>query len=253
MRRSDSFSGPSGSVKPPEREQSSGMMRPAGFGDDDRYIQEQHREHKPSAAAALSSAWNSMARNVFKVGEHGEQQHATGAPSPSPAVTPAVPASRGAPPLAPHGAAVRRGSHSALPTAAAAAAEANAAPAFSMAAFTSAPTAAPGPPASQQLSVGRNNGDSVGRMGSSLRPGGRAVSDAPPPGGGFSLAAFTQGKDPHAAAAAAGDVHPEEVRSAPTGAAAAAGPSPAKGPGAMGAGWTSFTSAIAKVGKGLMD
>lgn len=241
--------------KPAEREQS---MRPAGFGDDDRYIQDQQQQHRPTAAAVLSSAWSNMTRGVFKAGEGGAEHGASPAalaaqPQPQHVAPPAV---RVAPPLAPqHGLGVRRGSHSA-----GLAAEPPAAPALSMAAFTSTTAAAGGSGnAASQRSIGRSSGDSIGRQGSGLRPGGRAGSDAPPPGAGFSLAAFTQGRDPHADAAAGAAATAPADSGGALGAPGMSSPPPAAGQkapaGAAAAakGWSTFTSAMAKVGKGLME
>ena len=249
-------------------------MRPAGFGDDDRFVQEQLQQHKPSAAAVLGSAWTAMTRGVFKAGEGGHDGGAA-APASAPAAgatafasqqPPPPAATRAALPLAPPhpptgggGVGVRRGSHSALN----AAADPPSAPALSMAAFTAVPS---GGNAASQRSIGRGSGDSIGRS-SSLRTGGRTGSDPPAPrGGGFSLAAFTQGNDPHADAAAAAVAanlasERESSGSGPSsgGSGIAAVTSPlgvggAKaGVAAAAKGWSTFTSAMAKVGKGLVE
>jgi len=251
-------------------------MRPAGFGDDDRFVQDQLQQHKPSAAAVLGSAWTAMTRGDFKAGEGGGHDGAAAAPAPAAAGAaaaafasqqPPQPAAvRSTLPLAPPhpptggglGLGVRRGSHSALN----AAADPPSAPALSMAAFTAAPS---GGNAASQRSIGRGSGDSIGRS-SSLRTGGRTGSDPPAPrGAGFSLAAFTQGNDPHAEAAAAAanaaNLAPERESSS-SGSGGIAGVTSPLGVGgakagvaAAAKGWSTrtFTSVMAKVGKGLVE
>lgn len=211
-----------------------------------------------------------MTRGVFKAGEGGGG-HDGAAAAPAPAAAgaaaaafasqqpPQPAAARSTLPLAPPhpptggGLGVRRGSHSALN----AAADPPSAPALSMAAFTAAPSSGN---AASQRSIGRGSGDSIGRS-SSLRTGGRTGSDPPAPrGAGFSLAAFTQGNDPHAEAAAAAanasNLAPERESSGSgiAGVTSPLGVGGAKaGVAAAAKGWSTFTSAMAKVGKGLVE
>jgi hypothetical protein len=217
--------------------QPSSSMVPAGFGAGEQHLFEQH---KATVAA------DSMMHNAGVKMAQFTQLFTGGVKGPSQAVEQQQPLPRNAPPLVPSSTSglARRGSHSSL---AATPAESSG-QTLSMAAF-----AGQGSSSATQRSIGRETG-SIGRVqGSSLRPGGRATSDAAA-APSFSLAAFSQGGDPHAGAPsgpAAGSSTPADSRSGSLGALPGVG---VASPAATGAkvGWNRFVAGFKEVGK-LME
>jgi hypothetical protein len=213
-------------------------MVPAGFGAGEQHLFEQHKQ-------VLTT--DSMMHNAGVKMAQFTQLFTGGTRSSAPVSSIEQPhgvASR-APPLAPSSSLARRGSGSVLASSTTAE---PASQAFSLAAFSSQTGIA------SQRSIGREGSGSIGRsQGSGLRPGGRASSDAAV-APSFSLAAFSQGQDPHTPASHANDV-------ASTGTdehrviagVGSPGPSTAASGAKVQVGWNRLVAGFKEVGKGLIE